>query len=40
MKHQFVFTVASTGKVLDLPEEGEDLLIAIVLNLLRDATIL
>lgn len=40
MKPQFVFTVASTGKVLELPEEGEDLLIAIVLNLLKDRMVL
>lgn len=40
MKPQFVFSVVSTGKVLELPEEGEDLLIAIILNLLKDRMII
>jgi hypothetical protein len=40
MQPQLIFTAIATGEVIDLPREDEDLLIAIILRLVRDAAIL
>lgn len=35
-----IFTAAATGQVIELPRECEDLLIAVILNLLKDQMVL
>jgi hypothetical protein len=37
---EFIFTHTATGKRVELPQEGEDLLIAIILNFVKDAMII
>lgn len=40
LEGKLVFRHAGSGKKIDLPPEGEDLLIAVLLNLIRDAMVL
>lgn len=39
-QQHLIITAAATGQVIDLPREGEDLLIAVLLSLLKDAMVL